>query len=197
MKARWDSNHLGLITLAYIAQLFYVVVGRYAMNNITVAGYDLIYHPAVSNRRELLFKHPLIIAIISGVILGILPLRAIAAVFGRLSKVNENWTQSWQKTKLWIAIPFVFGFLLTVSSYVANAPAGVPSGWRSFFAAPCALDAAHLLIYRNGCANQLLFTAPLICALIYSLTVFVDPWRYSAGGREPLSVASGTTGQTI
>jgi hypothetical protein len=196
MNVLLNPRTLGLIAATYIVQFVYVVVGRSAINNIVVAGYEVIFHPAVQNRRELLFRHPLITATFSGLVLGVLPLRAIASGLGFISKLNANWSWSWQNTKLWIAIPFALVFLLAVSSYVAGAAANVLPAWQGFFVAPCALDSAHLLVYRNGCANQLLFTAPLTCALVYSLTALFDRWRNRAG-RESLLVASGTTGEIV
>jgi hypothetical protein len=196
VKARLDSNQLGLTAAAYIVQFIYVVVGRYAISNIVVAGHEPICHPALQNRRELLFRHPLVIAILTGLALGLLPLQAIASGFGSLSKPNELWSQSWQNAKPWVMVPFALIFLVSATSYVEGAPANALTVWQSFFAAPCDLDAAHVLLYRNGCANQLLFTAPLTCALVYSLTALFDRRRNQAG-RESSFAVSGQTGEIV
>jgi hypothetical protein len=173
MKVSLNPQALGLFIAAYIIQFVYLVLGRSAINNVAVALYGLIYRPASEHRRELLFRHPLAMAVLTGLILGVLPFHAIASGFGLLSKPNERWSQGWQNAKRWIAVPFALIFLLSIWSYVASAPANAPSVWQSFFATSCDLDAAHLLVYRAGCANQLIFTATLICVLVYSLTAFV------------------------
>jgi hypothetical protein len=196
VRALVNPQTLGLVLAAYIVQVVYVAAGRSAIDNLVVAGYDLIFHPAIQNRRELLFRHPLVIAVLSGLILGLLPFHAIASGAGFISKPNGGWSRSWLKVKPWIAIPFALGFLLGVSSYIAAAPANALPVWRSFFAASCNLDAVYLLVYRNGCANQLLFTAPLTCALVYSLTGLFDRRRHSVG-QEPLLKTPDTTGEIV
>jgi uncharacterized membrane protein len=196
MKVSINPQTFGLLAAAYIVQFVYLVIGRSVIDNIIVAGYGLIFHPALQNRRELLFRHPLLISVFTGLILGLLPFHAINSGFGALSKPNERWSHGWQKAKLWIAVPFALGFLLSVWSYVASAPANAASVWQSFFAKSCDLDAAHLLVYRAGCANQRIFTATLLCALVYSSTALFGPWS-SSSYQEPLSKASGATGEII
>jgi hypothetical protein len=185
------SRTLVLLTATYIAQFVYLLVGRAAINNIVVACYAFIFHPAEQNRRELLFRHPLLIATLTGLVLGLLPFHALASVFAHLSHPDDPWSQGWQRVKPWIAAPFVIAFLLVVSSYGAGAPVNALPVWQSFFSAPCDLDAAHLLVYRYGCANQLISTAPLTSALVYSLTVLIDRRRNFAD-RRSLSAGSGT-----
>jgi hypothetical protein len=192
MKVSMNPQTFGLFAVAYIVQFVYLVIGRSVIDNIIVAGYGLIFHPALENRRELLFRHPLAIAIVIGLALGLLPFHAIASGVGVLSKPNERWSHGWQKAKLWIAVPFALGFLLSIWSYLASAPANAASVWQSFFATSCDLDAAHLLVYRAGCANQLIFTATLLCALVYSLTALADRRGKS---QDPLLKAPGATGE--
>ena len=196
MKISINAETLGLFLAAYIIQFVYLVIGRSAIDNIIVAGYRVVFHPALQNRRELLYRHPLAIAILTGFVLGLLPFHAIASGLGVLSKPSDLWSHFWQKAKRWIAVPFALGFFLNVWSYAAGAPANASSVWQSFFATPCNLDANHLLVYRYGCANQLIFTATLICALVYSSTALFDPWR-SSSDREPVSKASGATGEIL
>lgn len=196
MKLSVNPQALGLFIAAYIIQFVYLVVGRSAINNVVVALYSLIYHPASEHRRELLFRHPLALAVLTGLILGFLPFHAIASGFGFVSKPNERWSQGWRNAKLWIAVPFALIFFLSIWSYVAAAPVSAPSVWQSFFATSCDLDAAHLLVYRAGCANQLIFTATLIGALVYSLTASFDSWRRSSD-QAPVSKTSGATGEII
>jgi uncharacterized membrane protein len=191
-----NPQALGLFIAAYIIQFVYLVVGRSAINNIVVALYSLIYHPASEHRRELLFRHPLAMAVLTGLILGFLPFHAIASGFGLLSRPNERWSYGWQNAKLWMAVPFALIFLLSIWSYVASAPANASSVWQSFFATSCDLDAAHLLVYRAGCANQLIYTATLICALVYTLTALFDPWRCFSD-QERVSKVSGATGEIV
>jgi hypothetical protein len=185
---------VGLFIAAYVAQFVYLVISRSAIDNIVVTGYGLLFHPLFQNRRELLYRHPFAIAIVTGFVLGLLPFHALASGFGVLSQPNGRWIHGWQKAKLWIAVPFALNFVLGVWSYAAAEPANAPSAWQSFFAESCNLDAAHLLVYRAGCGNQLIFTATLIIALVYSLTALFDRERNSSE-REGLSEASGATGE--
>lgn len=191
-----NPQMIGLFITTYIVQFVYLVIGRSAINNIVVAGYRLFFHPAFEHRRELLFRHPLAIAVFTGLVLGLLPFHAVASGSGILSKPNDRWSHSWQKAKLWIAVPFALGFLLSVWSYAASAPGDASSVWQSFFASSCDLDAAHLLVYRAGCANQLIFTATLIVALVYSLTALFDR-RRSFSEQESLLKASDTSGGIV
>jgi hypothetical protein len=193
---RLNPQAVVLFLSAYIIQFVYLVIGRSAINNIVVAGYGLVFHPAFQNHRELLFRHPLFIAVLTGLVLGVLPFHVIASGLGVLSKPNAHWSHFWQKAKRWIAVPFALGFILNVWSYAAGAPANASSVWQSFFATPCNLDAAHLLVYRYGCANQLIFTATLICALVYSFTVLFDRRRNSPN-RESLLEPPETTGEIV
>lgn len=189
-----NPEALGLFVATYIGQFVYLVIGRSAIDNIVVAGYGIIFHPVLQHRRELLFRHPLVIAVLTGLILGLLPLQTITSGFGFLSKPDGRWSKSWQNAKLWIAAPFALLFFVSVAGYISGAPANAPSVWQSFFATSCDLDAANLLAYRYGCANQLIFTATLICALVYSLTALGDRRRTP---QDPSLRAPGATGETV
>jgi hypothetical protein len=186
---------LVLSATAYIVQLLYVLIGRLVFDRLAALVYNSSFHPAAQNQRKLLWHHPLSIAVLGGLVLGSLPFRALASGFGFLSAQRGLWKQRWQRAKAWIAIPFALVFLQSISSYVANETSGALPAWQSFFAAPCNLDAAHVLTYRNGCANQVLFTAPFICALVYSLTVLIDRRRNSAGRGSLLAASS--TGEIV
>jgi hypothetical protein len=190
MRSQLTLQALTLTGATYIVQLVYVLVGRSAFDRLMMLVYNSGFHPMEQNQRELLWKHPLIIAVLGGLVLGVIPFHALASGFGFLTGPSGPWKQRWQRAKAWIAVPFALAFLQSISSYVANERSGAPPAWQSFFAAPCSLDAAHVLTYRNGCANQVLFTAPFICALVYSLTALLDRRRNSAH-RESLLAVSG------
>jgi hypothetical protein len=189
-------KELTLTATAYIVQLVYVLVGRSVFDRLAVLAYNSSFHPAAQNQRELLWHHPALVAMLGGLVLGVSPFHALASGLGFLSGQSGPWKQRWQRAKAWIVIPFALVFLQSIWSYVANETSGALPAWQSFFSAACNLDSAHVLTYRNGCANQVLFTAPFICALVYSLTTLLDHRRNPAG-REPLLVTSGTTGEMV
>jgi hypothetical protein len=171
-----SAKLIGFWGLAYLAQLLFFCWGKYVIEHIVVNIHTAVFHPSGSPR-GFLWHHPFPFAAGIGLVLGFLPLHVLAAITGTLSRAPaEEWRKLWQMTKPWVPIPFVILFVLTISSYVA-AEGNTPSAWQSFFATPCSLDALHVLVYRNGCANQLLFTAPLVCALAYSATSLFESRR--------------------
>lgn len=184
---------IGLWGLAYLAQLLFFCWGKYAIERIVVNIHTAVFHPSGSPD-GFLWHHPFPFAAGIGFVLGFLPLHVLAAITGTLSRAPaERWRQLWQMTKPWIAIPFVVLFVVTITSYVAG-EVNAPSAWQSFFATPCSLDALRVLVYRNGCANQLMFTAPLICALAYSATSLFEP-RRNLSDRELVARTSGNIGE--
>ncbi len=155
--------------VVYLAQLFFFAYGKYVIERIVVNIHRAIFHP-LGNPRAFLWHHPFPTAVAIGFFLGLFPLHLIAAGMGALSHGPvEGWRRLWQKTKPWVPIPLIIVFVLSITSYIRG-EANAPSAWQSFFTGPCSLDALHVLVYSNGCANQLLFTAPLVCALAYSAT---------------------------
>jgi ABC-type branched-subunit amino acid transport system permease subunit len=188
------AESTGLWGVVYLAQLFFFAYGKYVIEHIAVNIHRAIFHPSGSPR-EFLWHHPFPIAIAIGFGLGMLPLRVLAAVMGALSTgTTERWRKLWQRTKPWIAIPFIMLFVISIISY-DKGEVNAPSTWQSFFAASCSFDALHL-VYRNDCVNQLLFTAPLVCALAYSATSLLEYTRNSSD-RESLTGTSGNISEIV
>ena len=169
-------DSIGFSGVVYLAQLFFFAYGKYVIEHILVNIHRAIFHPSGSPR-EFLWHHPFPTAATIGFFLGLLPLHLIAAGMGALSQGPvEGWRRLWRKTKPWIAIPFIVIFAFSVTSYVWG-EVNAPSVWQSFLTESCSLDALHVIVYRNGCVNQLQFTAPLVCALAYSVTSLFESRR--------------------
>jgi hypothetical protein len=174
MKSHWDRvESIGLWGAVYLAQLLFFAYGKYVIEHIVVNIHRVTFHPP-GNPRAFLWHHPFPTAAAIGFFLGLVPLHLIAAGMGALSRGPvEGWRRLWRKTKPWVPIPLIVIFAISATSYVSG-EVNAPSVWQSFFTGSCSLDALHLLVYRNGCVNQLLFTAPLVCALAYSATSLFD-----------------------
>jgi hypothetical protein len=174
MKSHWDRvESIGLWGGVYLAQLLFFAYGKYVIEHIVVNIHRVTFHPP-GNPRAFLWHHPFPTAAAIGFFLGLVPLHLIAAGMGALSRGPvEGWRRLWRKTKPWVPIPLIVIFAISATSYVSG-EVNAPSVWQSFFTGSCSLDALHLLVYRNGCVNQLLFTAPLVCALAYSATSLFD-----------------------
>ena len=174
---RTPAKYLALGGLAYLVQLAYVVVGRTTVDHLIAAISKYVPYLATHEHRQLLWAHPFLFAIPYGLALGLLPLNTLADALGLFHSRLAEWQFSWQSTKAWICIPFGLALLPLMSTYVAHKPFEATSVWRAFFLDPCALDRAHVLTYRYGCANQIIWTAPFITSVAYSLTVLLQKRR--------------------
>jgi hypothetical protein len=129
------------------------------------------------------FEHFLWTSLIAGILLGSLPLDLIASIFGafRTQIKRSSLVVSWSNPQRWVWLPFLLLLLLRMATWLAgqehqsilaNAQTSVWTPMIHHFWFPDSKGDTFDVYSLINCGDSLLFTAPFVSALGYSLAAF-------------------------